>query len=198
MEQGRYTMMDKDLIQNYFELHKRTWQKINFEQIISACNLIAEKAFSGHKIFIVGNGGSAYCASHYVTDWNKMITLSTGKKFRCISLAENYGIITAYANDLSYSDVFSGQLASLADKNDLCILISGSGNSKNILKAVEFCKENGVTTLSIVGYNGGTLKKISDYFVHFDVNDMQIAEDLHLMFGHMVMKSLANYPHIEI
>lgn len=191
-------MIDKDLIQNYFELHKRTWEKIDFDQIISACELIAEKAFSGHKIFIAGNGGSAYCASHYVTDWNKMITLATGKKFRGISLADNYGIITAYANDVSYDDVFSGQLASLADEDDLCILISGSGNSKNVVKAAEFCKENAVTTLSIVGYDGGALTQISDHIVHFNVYDMQVAEDLHLMFGHMVMKALANYPDIEL
>ena len=191
-------MMDKDSIQNYFELHKRTWEKIDFDQIISACKLISEKAFSGQKIFIAGNGGSAYCASHYVTDWNKMITLATGKKFRGISLADNYGIVTAYANDVSYDDVFSGQLASLADAGDLCILISGSGNSKNVVAAAEFCKENAVTTLSIVGYDGGALSQISDYVVHFNVHDMQVAEDLHLMFGHMVMKALANYPEIKL
>ena len=191
-------MMDKNLIHSYFELHKKTWETINYDQIIFACELIAKTAFSGKKVFIAGNGGSAYCASHFVTDWNKMITLGTGQKFRGISLADNYGIITAYANDISYNDIFSGQLASLADAGDLCILISGSGNSQNVVKAAEYCKLNGVTSLSIVGYDGGKLLSLSDHVVHFKVSDMQIAEDLHLMFGHMVMKALADYPKIAL
>ncbi len=145
---------------------------------------------SGKKIITCGNGGSASTASHYITDWNKMVNLATGKKFRGVSLCDNVGLITAYGNDLSYDDVFAGQIDALMDEGDLLVAVSGSGNSPNVLKAVEAARRAGGKVLGVVGYDGGNLLPKCDHSVWVPSFDMQLCEDVHLMFGHMVMKTL--------
>jgi D-sedoheptulose 7-phosphate isomerase len=177
-------------IENYFSSHIKLFQKLDMDSLDVAINLIKKKFVDQKKIITCGNGGSATTASHYITDWNKMVNLATGKKFRGVSLCDNIGLITAYGNDLSYEDVFSGQLSALADEGDLLVAISGSGNSPNVLRAVEFANYRGVETLAIVGYDGGKLKQISQYSFHVPSFDMQLCEDIHLMFGHLVMKTL--------
>ena len=96
--------------QNYFSEIKNVIEKLNLLQIDNAANLILKVAQNNKQIFTCGNGGSAYAASHYVTDWNKMYTLKTGKSFRSISLCDNIGTITAYGNDIDFNSIFSGQI----------------------------------------------------------------------------------------
>lgn len=175
---------------NYLKSHEKLFNLIDKEAIDSAINLINKKYEDGKKIITCGNGGSAHTASHFITDWNKMIFLATGKQFKGISLCDNIGIITAYSNDLNYNEIFSGQLTSILESGDLVIAVSGSGNSQNVIKAVEFANKHGSDTLAIVGYDGGELKKIAKYNFWVPCFDMQLCEDIHLMFGHMVMKSL--------
>jgi D-sedoheptulose 7-phosphate isomerase len=163
---------------------------LDLDSLGVAINLIKKKFREQKKIITCGNGGSASTASHYITDWNKMVNLATGEKFRGVSLCDNIGLITAYGNDLSFDDVFSGQLSALADEGDLLVAISGSGNSPNVLKAVEFANTRGVQTLAVVGYDGGKLKQTCQYSFHVPSFDMQLCEDIHLMFGHLVMKTL--------
>jgi len=153
-------------------------------------DLIKSKFDAGKKIITCGNGGSASTASHYITDWNKMVNLATGRKFRGLSLCDNIGLITAYGNDLSYDEIFAGQLRAILDEGDLLVAISGSGNSMNVIKAVEYANESGADTLAVVGYDGGKLKPIAKLSVWVPSFDMQLCEDVHLMFGHMVMKTL--------
>ena len=119
-----------------------------------------------------------------------MVNLATGRKFRGISLCDNIGIITAFANDVSYDEVFAGQLKAILGSGDLVIAVSGSGNSRNVVKAIEYANESGAETLAIVGYDGGTLKRIAKHSIWVPSCDMQLCEDVHLMFGHMVMKAL--------
>jgi D-sedoheptulose 7-phosphate isomerase len=145
---------------------------------------------SGRQIITCGNGGSAHAASHYITDWNKMVNLATGRKLRGISLCDNVGIVTAFANDIAYEEVFAGQLKAILEPNDLLIALSGSGHSANVVKAVEYANGASATTLAVVGYDGGTLKRIARHVVWVPSFDMQLCEDVHLMFGHMVMKTL--------
>ena len=132
---------------------------------------------AGRYIITCGNGGSAYNASHFITDWNKMINLATGKPFRGISLCDNIGIVTAFANDLSYDEVFAGQLRAILTPGDLVIAISGSGNSRNVVKAIEYAASAGAETLAIVGYDGGRLKQIAKHVVWIPSHDMQLCED---------------------
>ena len=177
---------------NYFKSHERLFNLIDKKSIDSSIELITKKYQKGSKIITCGNGGSAHTASHYITDWNKMIYLATGKQFKGISLCDNIGMITAYANDVNYNEIFSGQLTSILDDGDLLIAVSGSGNSENVLNAVEFANNNGADTLAIVGYDGGKLKKIAKYNFWVPSFDMQLCEDIHLMFGHITMKALCN------
>ncbi len=181
-------------VHDYFAAHATLCQTLDCLEFQKGIDLIKEKFELGKKIITCGNGGSASTASHYITDWNKMINLATGKKFRGISLCDNIGIITAYANDMSYEGIFTGQLKAILDESDLVIGISGSGNSPNVLNAVEFANANGADTLAIVGYDGGKLKKIAKQSVWVPSFDMQLCEDVHLIFGHMVMKALCSYP----
>jgi D-sedoheptulose 7-phosphate isomerase len=174
----------------YFEAHQILAGKIDKEALQESIDTVKAVFEADKKIITCGNGGSASTASHYITDWNKMVNLATGKKFRGVSLCDNIGLVTAYANDLSYDDVFSGQLAAIADEGDLLIAISGSGNSPNVLKAVEYANGHGVNTLGIVGYDGGKLMPMVQHAFLVPSFDMQLCEDVHLMFGHMVMKTL--------
>lgn len=179
-------------VENYFLKHTEIFKKIDNASIYKAIKVVKEHYTSGKTIFTCGNGGSAYNASHYVTDWNKMLSVKKNKQIKTISLCDNLGIITAFGNDLSYENIFSGQLSSLIKKGDLLICVSGSGNSKNIINALKFAKKRKCKTLSFLGFDGGKAKKISDYCVHVPSFDMQICEDIHLMLGHMIMKSLLN------
>lgn len=177
-------------IDEYFKTHAALHAMCDQSAISSAIDLIRQKFESGHKIITCGNGGSASTASHYITDWNKMINLATGKKFRGVSLCDNIGLITAYANDIDYNEVFAGQLKALMDPGDLVVAISGSGNSPNVLKAVEYANQAGGETLAVVGYDGGKLMPLCHQSFLVPSFDMQLCEDVHLMFGHMVMKTL--------
>jgi D-sedoheptulose 7-phosphate isomerase len=177
-------------IQNYIKQHNAVMDCLNIQEIERAIALITDKSITGKTIAVCGNGGSALAASHYITDWNKMVNLQTGERFRGMCLSDNIGLVTAYANDLSYDDVFSEQVRNLLLPGDLLITVSGSGNSKNVVRATEVANKMGVDTLTICGYDGGQLKTISDNSVWIKSHDMQICEDAHLVFGHMVMKSI--------
>lgn len=155
-----------------------------------AIAIINETYLNDRQIITCGNGGSASTASHYITDWNKMTLHYNQRALRGICLSDNMGLVTAYANDYSYEDIFAEQLKFYAKENDLLIVISGSGNSSNILKALVRAKELSMKTLAIVGFSGGKAAELADAKVLAPIDDMQISEDLHLVFGHMVMKSL--------
>ena len=177
-------------VSNYLSAHARLAQQIDTASLQHGIDVIRTAYETDRKIITCGNGGSAYTASHYITDWNKMVNLATGKKFRGISLCDNIGLITAFGNDLSYDEVFAGQLRTILDEGDLLIAVSGSGNSPNVLKAVEYANASGAQTLAVAGYDGGKLKQIVQHCVLIPSFDMQLCEDAHLMFGHMVMKTL--------
>ena len=179
-------------IENYIKQHNKIIASLDVKEIKQAIDLIAETVKNGNRVAVCGNGGSAVAASHYITDWNKMIYTHKNTKFNGICLSDNVGLITAYSNDLSYSDVFSEQVKNLLSKNDLLITLSGSGNSENVIKATKVAKEMKIKSLTICGYDGGNLKEISDNYVWIRSFDMQICEDAQTVFGHMVMKDLCD------
>ncbi len=160
------------------------------QQIDNALVTISAAWQSGRQIITLGNGGSSLTALHFINDWNKSIFLATGKPFRGRSLVDNMGVIMAYANDISFQDVFAEQLKNILEPGDLVLAISGSGNSENVIRAVQYANENGAVTLGLCGYSGGRLKDMAHHHVWAAVNDMQIAEDVHSIFGHIVMQSL--------
>ncbi len=165
-------------------------EALDAAQLDSAIEAIRRVWMDGGQIITLGNGGSAMTALHFITDWNKGIFSATGHPFRGRSLVDNMGIVTAYSNDMSYADVFVEQLKNLATKRDLVLAISGSGNSENVIRAVTYANELGCETIGLVGYSGGKLKGLAKHVVWADVNDMQLSEDVHAIFGHMVMQAL--------
>ena len=162
-------------------------------QIDRAVGLVADAWQTGRQIITLGNGGSSLTALHFINDWNKSIYLSTGKPFRGRSLVDNMGLIMSYANDISFHDVFSEQLKNILEPGDLVLAISGSGNSENVIRAVQYANEHGAVTLGLCGYSGGRLKEIAQHHVWVAVNDMQLSEDVHSIFGHIVMQKLCGY-----
>ena len=162
------------------------------QQVDNAVKVIADAWQAGRQIITLGNGGSSMTALHFINDWNKSVYLSTGKPFRGRSLVDNMGLVMSYGNDLSFQDIFVEQLKNVLQPGDLVIAISGSGNSENVIRAVRYANENQGITLGLCGYRGGKLKDLARHVVWVDVDDMQLSEDLHAIFGHIVMQRLCS------
>ncbi|MGJ4903857.1 SIS domain-containing protein [Bradyrhizobium sp. HKCCYLS2058] len=145
---------------------------------------------TGRQVFFCGNGGSGGNANHLANDFLYALSKTPGSGLRVHSLSSNPSVITCLANDEGYDQVFSLQLAVLARKGDVLITFSGSGNSPNILKALEEGKKLGMTSYAVLGFTGGKAKALADVPIHFAVDDMQIAEDAQMVIGHMIMQWL--------
>lgn len=182
----------KDKILTYYEREIATIKAMNFEEIEAAVQAIKDAYDREATIYTFGNGGSAATASHFVCDFNKGICEKLDKKFNLICLNDNTPIVMAIANDISYEDVFSFQLVNKLKPTDLIIAISGSGNSKNVIKAVEYAKSIGCKVVGMTGYSGGKMNELADYRMHVPVDDMQITEDLHMSFDHMMYRVLTD------
>jgi len=150
---------------------------------------------SGRQVFLCGNGGSAGNAVHLANDFLYGISKVPGSGLRVTALPANSSVLTCLANDEGYDEIFAIQLAVLASRGDVLIAFSGSGNSPNILRALEQAKAIGVKSYAVLGYSGGKAKGLADVPIHFAVDDMQLSEDLQLVVGHMIMQWLyANRP----
>lgn len=167
-------------------------KNLDYEQIDIAIELIKEKWHDGKQIITLGNGGSSLTALHFINDWNKSIFLSKKIPFRGRSLVDNIGLVMSYGNDIDFKDIFIEQLKNILNPGDLVIAISGSGNSENVIRAIEYANENQATTLGLCGYSGGKLKDLAQHVVWAKVDDMQLSEDIHSIFGHMVMQKLCS------
>lgn len=145
---------------------------------------------AGNWVYLCGNGGSAGNAIHLANDFVYGAAGGKGAGMRVHALPANSAVLTCLANDIDYSEIFSVQVRTFCKPGDLLIVLSGSGNSPNILKAVEAANALGVQSFGILGYSGGKAKELVGTPIHFAVDDMQIAEDLQLIVGHMVMQWL--------
>ena len=168
--------------------------QIDTKSLATAIDMIENAWIRGAQIITLGNGGSAQTALHFITDWNKSPFLSAGRPFRGRSLLDNIGLLTAYANDISYQDVFVEQLRNVVQADDLVIAISGSGNSENVIRAVRYAREKEIETLGLCGFSGGKLLQAAAHCLHVPVDDMQLVEDVHMLFGHIVMQKLCRAP----
>lgn len=180
-------------IDEYLEKFSKTIDRIDRKDIQNAIDALLEVREKGGTVYIFGNGGSAATASHCVCDFNKGISCNLDKKFRFVCLSDNTATMTAIANDIGYDEIFREQLKGRIGKNDAVFAISGSGNSKNVINAVEYAKGQGAKIISLTGYDGGKLLKMSDCPIHADINDMQIAEDVHMMTCHLLASTIAKH-----
>jgi len=178
-------------IKVYLSQVESSISSLNSNDLASAISVIQETSEKGKIVWIAGNGGSALTASHFATDLGRCIDRQ-GSKIKSLSITDNSGILTAIANDFSFEEIFSRQLSYLASENDLLIVISASGNSKNLLKGIEYAKLNGIKTLAISGFNGGLVKDICDYSIHTptSLGAYGIAEDSHSIICHFISSML--------
>jgi D-sedoheptulose 7-phosphate isomerase len=142
-------------------------------------------------VFLLGNGGSAATASHMANDLSKATIVPGLPRMRVIALTDNVSIITAWANDESYDCVFKEQLENLLNPGDTVLAISASGNSPNVLRAMEFARERGAVTIGWTGRAGGCLKDLVDHCVHVPTDDVGMIENVHMVFDHLVTRALA-------
>ncbi len=172
-------------ITQYFNTVSEVCKNLNEDEIVTIYKILCQIAERNGKIYLCGNGGSASTASHFQSDLNHAFSISC-HKMPAVCLTDNFASLTATANDISYGDVFCHSLEFLLQENDIVVAISGSGNSENVINAAMMARAKGNKVISLVGFDGGKLKTISDYSFHVCVNNMQITEDLHLMFCHLV------------
>jgi len=154
-----------------------------FELVAKRLKLAAEQEVS---IFIGGNGGSETIALHYATDWTKGVLEKKGKCLRAIPLNANPGLTTAIANDIDFESSLSFQLQALGKKGDIVVLVSSSGNSKNIVNAAVKARALGMPVIGISGFSESKLVQLSDYSITVNSTNMQLIEDLHGIIGHLV------------
>jgi D-sedoheptulose 7-phosphate isomerase len=167
-------------------------RRLDRSQVEALSDLIEQRYDAGRFVFIIGNGGSGANASHLCEDLAKctLRDFQSQRRLKVLSLTDNVPWLMAVANDINYESIFLEQLKNLASPGDLLVAISGSGNSPNILRAVEWANANGLETVGVTGFGGGKLKAIAHRGLHVPVDDMGVVESLHLVAFHWVIDDL--------
>lgn len=178
---------DQDFIKKYFGYLSEILGKISADDVAKMINAIKKARIEDKFVFFIGNGGSAATASHFANDLS-IGTRSSTKPFRCMSLTDNVAVMTAVGNDFGYEDIFIKQLQAYMGKGDVVVAISASGNSPNVVKAVDWANKNGATTISLTGFDGGKIKEMTHINLHVPSvkGEYGPVEDLHMIFDHVI------------
>ncbi|MBZ5639688.1 MAG: SIS domain-containing protein [Acidobacteriia bacterium] len=176
--------------ESYRSDYLRVLHGLDLAQIDRFVGVLEGALEAGSTVYIFGNGGSGATASHIACDMNKGVSYGKARRFKVVCLNDNVPTMMAYANDVTYDDVFVEPLRNFLSSSDVVVGISGSGNSENVIRAIDFANEVGAMTVGLSGYSGGRLKQKARLSVHVAADDMQMAEDVHLMVGHMAMQAL--------
>ena len=177
-------------IEWYFAEIKTVLDQIDRDPIRQAISMLHKARIEGRQIFILGNGGSASTASHMVCDLAKNTRGPGWPHYKVIGLSDNIAILSAYGNDDGYENVFALQLANLINPGDIVVAISTSGNSPNVLRAVELANEHGATVIGMTGFGAGKLGPMVDVHLHVPSDCIEQVEDIHLMLEHLITKAL--------
>ncbi len=169
--------------------------KIDIQVIEESVNILLEAYEKGNCIYIFGNGGSGTTASHMTGDFIKGVSYGLEKKFKMICLNDNYTTMTAFANDVSYDLVFVEPLKNFLQDGDVVMGLSGSGNSKNVVLALEYAFQKNTKIIGFSGYSGGKVKELADVSIHIPIDSMEISEDLHLSILHMIKNRIIKELH---
>lgn len=179
-----------DGVKDYIAQMQHILSDLPVERINEVILLLQQARAEGRQIFIMGNGGSASTASHFVADLAKNTRHAGQPDFKVMGLADNMALLSAYANDEGYENVFARQLASFLRPGDIVIGISTSGNSSNVIRAIDLANQAGAVTVGLTGFNGGFLGTLVDYHLHVPSQVIEQVEDVHLMIEHIIIKSL--------
>lgn len=177
-------------VHRYIEDLKQTLTHLPEDRIEQVVQILHEARLNNKQVFIMGNGGSASTASHFVCDLGKNTRLKGLPNFRVMGLTDNMALFSALANDEGYENVFSQQLASFICPGDAVIGISASGNSANVLNAIQLANQMEATTIGFTGFDGGQLSSMVDIQLHVDSYTIEHVEDIHLMLEHLICKTL--------
>lgn len=177
----------QDFIKKYFGYLSEILAKISADDVTKMIQVIEKARNEDKTVFFIGNGGSAATASHFANDLS-IGTRSQKKPFRVMSLTDNVAVITAVGNDFGYEEIFTKQLQSYMNKGDVVVAISASGNSPNVVKAIEWANKNGATTISLTGFDGGKIKELTHVNLHVPSakGEYGPVEDLHMIFDHVI------------
>ncbi|GAB4016059.1 D-sedoheptulose-7-phosphate isomerase [Spirosoma koreense] len=178
--------MNQAYFQNYIDRQKKAYDAIPLDRVEHLIQLIRQCWEEDRQLFAFGNGGSASNVSHFITDLGKSASDRMGKRFRCLSLNENLSWITAIGNDYAYEDVYLRQLQNYARPGDLVLTLSVSGNSPNLVKAVEWANTNGLTTIALVGGKRGKLAELATESIVIDDEHYGRVEDAQMTICHML------------
>jgi D-sedoheptulose 7-phosphate isomerase len=182
--------MKKTELNDYFDRVSETLKNLDTVAITKLVNKILKARESENTIFIFGNGGSGATATHVTGDFLKGISYGLDKRFRVQCLNDNIPGIMAISNDLTYEEIFVEQLRTFLHREDVVIGISGSGNSANVVKAMEYARSKGAYTVAFCGYKGGKIKDIADLVIHAPIHDMEVTEDVHIIIFHAIKQVL--------
>jgi D-sedoheptulose 7-phosphate isomerase len=183
-------------INRYLEQQKAALDSIPHDAVAKLIDRLRVALAEDRQIFVFGNGGSAANASHFITDLGKGASDKIGKRFRCLSINDNVSWITALGNDYAYEDVYVRQLENYARPGDVVIVMSVSGNSPNIVKAVDWAKQRGAYTAALVGAKRGRLADIADQAIVIDSHHYGRVEDAHMAICHMLCYAFMEMPEI--
>lgn len=184
-------------IQNYLSTLQFTMSQLPLQGIIEVIEVLQQARKRGSQVFIMGNGGSASTASHFVCDLAKNTRRPGSPDFRVIGLSDNMAMLSAYANDEGYENVFSQQLMSLIRPGDVVIAISASGNSQNVINAMQEAQKHNATLIGFTGFDGGRLGQMVNIHLHVDSTLIEHVEDVHLILQHIIVKSIKEQLPIE-
>lgn len=177
-------------VRHYFQSVQSLLEQVPFDAVEEVIEALVTANRAGKTVFICGNGGSAATASHFGCDLAKRPTVAGQPRYRVISLTDNTPLMTALSNDIGYEAVFAEQLIPLVREGDVVIGISGSGNSPNVLNAMQVARKVSAVTIGFCGYDGGKLKSMVDIPVHIPSFNMAMVEDVHLMLEHAICERL--------
>jgi D-sedoheptulose 7-phosphate isomerase len=175
---------------SYIDLLKKTLDELDAAEVEKAIQAFLTVHQNQGTIYIFGNGGSGASASHATGDFLKGASYGLDQRFKVICLNDNIPALMAIANDISWDAIFIEQLKNFLQPNDLVIGISGSGNSKNVVAAMEYAKQKKATTIAFCGFKGGKIKEIADIHIHSKAMDMEIAEDVHMVVFNIIKKEM--------
>ncbi len=177
-------------VKHYLEAVSALLAEVPEADVDTAIDLLWDNYVGARRVVFCGNGGSAATASHLPADFQKNMWLDGGRAWECLSVVDSIPLLTAWGNDTEYAQVFAGQVRTWLRPGDILVAISGSGNSPNIIAAVEAARDCGATTLGWCGYGGGKLAQIAQHSIVLHSRNMQMVEDAHMVLGHAVYSAL--------
>lgn len=179
-----------EAIKKYLSEVSATLENLPVERLAQVIALLEEARMKGKRVYIFGNGGSAATASHFASDLAKGAICQGKPRIKAFALTDNVPLISAWANDSAYENIFAEQLENFVEPGDIAIGISGSGNSQNVLNGVKVARAKGTTTIGFIGFDGGKLKDIVDIPLIVSNHNMEQVEDIHLLLEHVITTCL--------